>query len=75
MTWWDGRVAFVILPPFVKGAVGTNVKALFGWGSFSKCIAYIGAEHKHILGSGNSIEEAQACLIDTVSVNLIKNID
>jgi hypothetical protein len=56
MTRWDGRVSFVILPQFDKGVVMADVKALFGWGSFSKRIAYAGAKDKHILGSGDSVE-------------------
>jgi hypothetical protein len=56
MTWWDGRVAIMILPPFIKGAVWADVKALFGWGSFRKRIAYVGAKDKHIFGSGNGVE-------------------
>jgi hypothetical protein len=58
LTRWDGRVAFVILPPFLKDAVGTDVKALLGWGSFRKHVAYVEAKDKHILGSGNGVEEA-----------------
>ncbi len=48
----------MILPPFLKDAVGTDVKALLGWGSFRKHVAYVEAKDKHILGSGNGVEEA-----------------
>ncbi len=75
MTWRDGRVSFVILPPFVKGMAGADVKALFGWGSFSKRVAYVGVKDKHIFGSCNSVEWVRACLINAVSVNFIENFD
>jgi hypothetical protein len=44
MTRWDRRVPFVVFPPFVEGAIGSDVETLFRGRSFCKSVAYVGSE-------------------------------
>ena len=71
----NGGFTFVVLPPFVESAVGTNVEALFWGGSLGKCVAHVRTEDMEILRSSHSIEEMGAGLIYTVGIDFVKNLN
>ena len=71
----NGRVTFVVLPPFVKSAVGINVEALFWGRSLCKCVAHIGTEDKEILRGSHSIEKTCTGLIYAVGIDFVKNLN
>ena len=71
----NGGVTFVVLPPFVESAVGTNVEALFWGGSLGKCVAHVRTKDMEILHSSHSVEETGAGLIYTVGIDFVKNLN
>jgi len=71
----NGGVIFVVLPPFVESAVGTNIEALFWGRSLCKCVARVVTEDKEILRGGHSVEETCTGLIYTVGIDFVKNLN
>ena len=70
---WDWVAFEVIDPPFLECLIGADKEGLFRRWGFGKCIRDVSAKNYHILHGRDSIEEAGACLLDTVGVRFRKN--
>ena len=62
-------------PPFVEGFIGSYIKTLFGWRSFSECVGYVGAVDQHVLASGDGVEELGAGLVKAVCICFVEDLD
>ena len=73
MPGWDGGVSFVVYPPFVERAIRANVETLFWRRGLCERVTYVRTKNEKIFRCGHCIEEAGAGLVNTVSINFVKD--
>lgn len=64
---------FMFNTPIGKIMVRVNKENLFGWWSFAQSISQIGTKNNEVLSSRGGIKEDVTCLVDAVSIGVIKN--
>ena len=65
----------MVRPPIVECFIRSYIEALFWRWSFCKCIGYVGTIDWHIFTGCYCIEEAGACLVNTIGVRFVQNLD
>jgi hypothetical protein len=56
VTFWDGWLAFVVCPLFVKHLIRLDIKPLLRRWGLHKCITYVGLVDKEVFCGGNGIK-------------------
>jgi hypothetical protein len=71
VTFWDGGLAFVVCPPFVKCLIRLDIKPLLRRWGLHKCVTYVGPIDKEVFGGGDGIKLTGTCLVNAVCVDLV----
>jgi hypothetical protein len=56
MTFWDGGLAFVVCPPFVKHPIRLDIKPLLRRWGLRECVTYVGPIDEEVFCGGNGIK-------------------